>query len=692
MKKIAALALSLTLLFSASSCIASPNSPLSQSESLTEQGTDLYESTPNDQTKPDNDQPTDAFPYDVIETNRYYKIEEAGLATRRYTIYNSSGNEVFSSTTDKPLSISMLGQYIVHIAIGMGTGTSTHLYYKVYDSFSNAEEYTQVIASTSEYVAYLDGTLDDRKVVVKSLFYDFFYKEFELTLAPTEMPVRSAHFSGNAFFIEYDVPGDAYTSDCLYLYDTSHDHFATYSSLIALLPDIITTSLYYTDYVDFHYPEIFGVTNEQEAEWLGNLIFAVMRFSDIYGSDLYQFFGYDIKDLNGDGVDELIFLREDYTVLAIYTMVDGRPYQLDHFWERKKGSIGENGIISVSGSGGADIHSYETYRIADDGKSLELIAKFGLDGHEWVGNVAVQKYFKTVNGKEVSITEDEFNALYEEYPFLGRDGTREHAGLTFTQWSHATEDLQEAANQAYLDVLANKIKIYDTQNEEFCYLIESKDPYSRTPLYECTNLGYALVDLDGDLSNELVVECPGGTLLLRYYDGSVYMYDFTFRNMYYLYTDGTYSWNHTGSDFEYGQKQLYFVGAELRAESLWCIVNDGEPNAEYYIGDRQVTEAEQTAYIKSLTKTKFTFSPLDFESSKLSIEEAQKVAENYWSRYEIEKNGYIVVNIQSDRAPSHLYVFVIKWFVIGHYSTFDEIWINPYTGEAIIPYSPDGKG
>ncbi len=253
-------------------------------------------------------------------------------------------------------------------------------------------------------------------------------------------------------------------------------------------------------------------------------------------------------------------------------------------------------------------------------------------------------------------------------------------------------DNSQPADQAYLDVLANKIKVYNSETNEYCYLIDCTPPYSQTPLYECTNLGYALVDLDGDLSNELVIECPGGTLLLRYYEGIVYMYDFTFRNMYYLCTDGSFSWSYNGSDFEHGQEQLYFVGTELRTESLWFIVDDGEPNAEYYIGDRQVTETELTEYINSLTQTKVTFSPFDFESSKLSIEEAQKIAENYWSRYEIEKNGYIVQEVWHDWAPSHLYVFVIRWFVIDHYSTFDEIWINPYTGEAIIPYSPDGKG
>ena len=60
MKKFAALALSLTLLFSASSCIASPVSPDTLSESMTEQeGTNLCEPTPTDPITPESSQPID---------------------------------------------------------------------------------------------------------------------------------------------------------------------------------------------------------------------------------------------------------------------------------------------------------------------------------------------------------------------------------------------------------------------------------------------------------------------------------------------------------------------------------------------------------------------------------------------------------------------------------------------------------
>lgn len=168
----------------------------------------------------------------------------------------------------------------------------------------------------------------------------------------------------------------------------------------------------------------------------------------------------------------------------------------------------------------------------------------------------------------------------------------------------------ERAMEMYEAVLKNEIKVYETDIKEYNYLKDFKTPYNRIPLCELERLRYAYMDVDGDSINELVVDC-GDTLILRYYEGTVYVYPFTFRNMYQLNTDGSYNWNHTGQDFEYGENQLIFDGAELKPKEIWRIVNDGEPNAEYYIGDKQVTQEEILKYIEDNPKTKVEFLPLE---------------------------------------------------------------------------------
>ena len=146
--------------------------------------------------------------------------------------------------------------------------------------------------------------------------------------------------------------------------------------------------------------------------------------------------------------------------------------------------------------------------------------------------------------------------------------------------------------------------------EEYSYLKDCKTPYNRIPLCELENMGYVYMDVDGDSINELVIDC-GDTLILRYYEGCIYVYPFIFRNMYQLNTDVSYSWNHTGQNFEYGENQLAFDGAELKTKELWRIVNDGEPNAEYYIDGKQVTHEELLKYFEDNPKTKVEFLPLE---------------------------------------------------------------------------------
>ncbi len=260
----------------------------------------------------------------------------------------------------------------------------------------------------------------------------------------------------------------------------------------------------------------------------------------------------------------------------------------------------------------------------------------------------------------------------------------------------STENTQiseaERAMEMYEAVLKNEIKVYETDIEEYNYLRDCKTPYNRISLCELDSLRYVYMDVDGDSVNELVIDC-GDTLILRYYEGTVYVYPFTFRNMYQLNTDGSYNWNHTGQDFEYGENQLVFDGAELKPKEIWRIVNDGEPNAEYYIGDKQVTQEEILKYIEDNPKTKVEFLPLEVSwLNKISRSEAITIAENYWEDFDIKENGYRVELAVNANSPDSVYVVVIKRFVIDHYSVFDEIWIDKNTGETIIPYAPDGKG
>ena len=261
-----------------------------------------------------------------------------------------------------------------------------------------------------------------------------------------------------------------------------------------------------------------------------------------------------------------------------------------------------------------------------------------------------------------------------------------------TSTTSAQKTQAEIAMEMYDAVLENEIKVYQTNTREYSYLADCRTPYACVLLRDCENLRYTYTDIDGDSTEELVIDCSD-TLILRYYEGVVYLYPFTFRNLYYLNTDGSYSWNHNGQNFEYGEKQLAFEGAELKTKELWRIVNDGEPNAEYYIEGKQVTQEEILKYFEDNPKSKVKYSQLEAPwINKISRSDATRLAKEYWKNFNIEDNGYIVEVGVNDWAPSSVYVFIIRRYVVDHYSTFDEIWIDKTSGEAIIPYAPDGKG
>ena len=629
MKKAATLLLTFILLFSVSSCNGTSNNT-PPTESLTAPPTPTVESQPQQQEpQPENGQPTPA-PEQILTNGKYHKMERVELTTVRYTLYNYWGDTVFSETIDRPIEISMLGRYIIDVRIGMGTGITTHRYYDVRDSFSNTKEYSYVIASSENLVAYLDGELNSRKVVVKSIFDDTFYKDFEVALAETPMPVSSAALSSDTLYMNYNENTETQCRVLLRFVETERDPFADYSSLLEFTQDLCATATHYDDTVN--YAEVFGITDAQETEWLGRLLSSLLSlFHGYEHREFVSSIGYDVRDLNGDGVEELVLLRADYEVIAIFTKVNGKPFLLDNYWERRNCTVDHKGLLYINGSNGADASSRQVYRIAEDGASLELIAEFGTDGYEWVDNASVQKYYELVSGERVAIEELDYQLLCQQYPYAGTLATQELSGLTFTQIGFVTATERETANQAYIDVLENQAKVYHTETNEYVYLTDCKTPYENTPLSAVSNLSYALVDLDGDLLNELIIDC-GDLLILRYYEGTVYLYPFVFRNMYDLNTDGSYTWSHNGADFEHGQGLIYFDGTTLKTYELWSIVNDGTPNAVYYIGDRQVTQDELTAYVNATQRTKITFAPLDLSAiGTISLQEALELASKYWN-------------------------------------------------------------
>lgn len=118
-------------------------------------------------------------------------------------------------------------------------------------------------------------------------------------------------------------------------------------------------------------------------------------------------FGYALCDLDSDNTDELILLREDYYVLAIYTTAERKAQLIGAYSYKNRGIILEDGSVYNAVSESADTFTHNVYRL-ESGK-LSLVKVFGSNSGS---------YYELSDGEEKPITAAEYDTLNANYPAL----------------------------------------------------------------------------------------------------------------------------------------------------------------------------------------------------------------------------------------------------------------------------------
>ena len=108
----------------------------------------------------------------------------------------------------------------------------------------------------------------------------------------------------------------------------------------------------------------------------------------------YEISGYLIEDIDGNGIDELIFGENgnnpddmwDGIVYEIYTTYNGKPVRVLKGWERNRYFLCENGMLANEGSSGAGNSSYSYFTYEES--KLHLVEAVIYDGmrdadHPW---------------------------------------------------------------------------------------------------------------------------------------------------------------------------------------------------------------------------------------------------------------------------------------------------------------------
>lgn len=201
------------------------------------------------------------------------------------------------------------------------------------------------------------------------------------------------------------------------------------------------------------YKTISGCLDEFDSlKWLMGEYDNLFAFPDDTAFDYYARFlytvyrggahdvGYDELDLNGDGRDELVLMRENYGILAIFTQKRGVPvlvasFPTDICW------LDEQGLIHVDSPSYYELE-YSLYEFTKEG-DYNLVYSILLDEN--------YDRFLTRDGKiELMTYEYSMELYHDQYccypePFESTEYTRNVSPLTYTPLTEPEEDLIAAA-------------------------------------------------------------------------------------------------------------------------------------------------------------------------------------------------------------------------------------------------------
>ena len=161
-------------------------------------------------------------------------------------------------------------------------------------------------------------------------------------------------------------------------------------------------------------------------------------FSQVLPDNGEKAYGYCEADINGDGIDELLLMTDDYSVFSIFTTVKGKVvYMEDYAYFARKwgvGSMDGNGrIYSIKATTDGLGRERAICTFAPDGKLTKTLHIKEVFMSENDG------YFKFENGEQIRLTKDEYNTLKEEYERLdssrcgsGGESVRNCTDITFT--------------------------------------------------------------------------------------------------------------------------------------------------------------------------------------------------------------------------------------------------------------------
>ena len=128
-----------------------------------------------------------------------------------------------------------------------------------------------------------------------------------------------------------------------------------------------------------------------------------------------------------------------------------------------------------------------------------------------------------------------------------------------------------------------------------------KSPYLQKYLTQCDNVQYAVLDMDSDGEVEVLVSgWTSDILVLHEENGSIYGFDFTFRGMYSVKTDGSYYWNANQGN-TYGCSKLSFENGMCSVVELSRTELSDNGNTNFFVNGVRVAKDEYDSFAESFS-------------------------------------------------------------------------------------------
>ena len=378
-----------------------------------------------------------------------------------------------------------------------------------------------------------------------------------------------------------------------------------YSPVIELYKEMVKEIPYYSNEktLDGTYAKNFKYDEYEWSERLFDSVFLLCprELDGIDSNEIYGF-GYDIKDLNQDGEDELILVNKNEEIIAIFTQHNDKPVLVESFHHRYRCRIDKDGLIYTRDSNGASHTVNRVCSISAESKELVTLEEYGTDGYNEETLKTI--YYRLVDGEKAYITEDEFLNFVNSDGCIVLEDISQFDVLSFNPLYIDYSDINNLPEH-YLNVILGKDS-FRLDGEEI-YI----NQYSISSLsYDLDS--YSVVDMDGDGTVEVLLDSrmgDGDVIMLHYEDEVVYGYSFGFRSMYNVMTDGSFYWN-TSAGRQYGAARFSSIDGEgFNYKELYRIEHDAENHDNYkiFIENIDATQEEFDEYQKSLCNEKVTW-------------------------------------------------------------------------------------